>query len=507
MTKRSLVFLAAGAVVMGVYLVRLDHILGIMGDDAWYALLGRTLARGGGFLQPNTPTPGLLPIVPPGFPLLLAPLWYAAPSFPANVFVLKSLSVVAMLATAGLTYAYSRARAEWSRELALIVAVTVTLVPSLVFLATSTLMSDYVFLAVQLATLVALERWSTRTGTVVAGVGAAVAMLMRTVGVTVPAGAVVYLCLTRQWRRAAVLTVVVVVSLTPWLLYAHRHAPTAAQEGQGEALLSYRQQFWQQWAGDSKAGTATLRDLPLRIGQNTVDVIARDVVALIAPSLLRGGHRSGLEVLGVGSYGMRGPMGNGAGTMMVSTALFALIGLGWMRAVRRRLSLAEIAVPLSLALIVAWPFWTFRLMLPLAPFLLVYLVDGLRAVTPNASRVPALVMLGVIGVSLLDHGQYIARARLGQPDWSVYAENTDAVLAWLQQHPADGVIATTNPALVHLRTGTPTIQLEGRVNRAVLKARGVRYVVWIHLAGMRAPADQGLVRYRSPRCGFWVLEL
>ena len=193
--------------------------------------------------------------------------------------------------------------------------------------------------------------------------------------------------------------------------------------------------------------------------------------------------------------------------MMVSTALFLLIGLGWMRAVRRRLSLAEIVVPLSLALIVAWPFWTFRFVLPLAPFLLVYLVDGLRAVTPAASRVPALVMLGVVGLSLLDHGEYIARARVRQPDWSLYAENTDAVLAWLQQHPADGVIATSNPALVHLRTGTPTIQLEGRVDRAVLKARGVRYVVWVHLAGMRAPADQGLVRYLSPRCGFWVLEL
>ena len=65
--------------------------------------------------------------------------------------------------------------------------------PSLVFLTTSTLMSDCVFLAVQLATLVALERWPTRTGTVVAGVGAAVPMLMRAVGVTVPVGAVVYL--------------------------------------------------------------------------------------------------------------------------------------------------------------------------------------------------------------------------------------------------------------------------------------------------------------------------
>jgi hypothetical protein len=507
MTRQAWAVVAAGAVILAVYLLRLDHILGIMGDDAWYALLGRTLARGGGFQQPNTPTPGVLPIVPPGFPLLLAPLWYIGPAFPANVVMLKMLSVAAMFAAAGLTYAYSRAHTEWSHELSLIVAVAIALVPSLVFMTTSTLMSDCVFLTVQLATLVALERWSTRGATVVAGVGAAIAMLMRTVGVMVPASAIVYLCLTRQWRRAATLAAVVVVLLAPWQLYAHRHASTSAEMGQGEALVSYRQQFWQKWAGDAKAGTASVRDLPLRIGQNTADVITRDVIALVAPSLVRGAHESGMEAIAVGSYGMRGPMGNGIGTMIASTALFLLIGLGWMRAVQRRLSLAEIVVPLSLALIVAWPFWTFRFVLPLAPFLLVYLVEGLRAVTPSSSRVPVLVMVGVVALSLLDHGQYIARARAGQSDWSIFAEDTDAVVAWLQQHPADGVIATSNPALVYLRTGTPTIQLEGRVDRALLKARGVRYVVWVHLAGMPVPATQGVVRYLSPRCGFWVLDL
>jgi Glycosyltransferase family 87 len=507
MTKQTWAILAAGALILAVYVLRLDGIVGIMGDDAWYALLGRTLARGDGFLQPNTPTPGLLPIVPPGFPLLLAPLWYLAPEFPANVLVLKALSVAAMLATAGLTYAYSRAHTEWPRELALLVAVAVSLVPSLVFLTTSTLMSDAVFLAVQLATLVALERWPTRTGTVVAGVGAAVAMLMRTVGLAVPMSAFVYLCLKRDWRRAALLAAVVVLSLTPWQLYAYRHSSSAAQQGEGEVLLSYRQQFWQQFAGDAKAGTATLRDLPLRIGQNTVDVIARDVIALVAPSLLRGAHQNGMELIGVGSFGYQGPMGNAAGTMAASAALFLLIAVGWMRAVQRRLSLAEIVVPVSLAMIVSWPFWTFRFVLPLAPFLMVYLVDGLRAVTPAASRVPVLAMLGVVGLSLFDHGEYIARARVHQPDWSILAEDTDAVLAWLQEHPADGVIATSNPALVYLRTGTPTIQLEGFVDRAVLKARGVRYVVWLHAAGMPVPADQGSVRYLSPRVAFWVLEL
>ena len=508
MTKQRVAAAAVGLLILAVYLLRLDHVAGIVGDDAWYALLGRTLARGDGFQQANAPTPGLLPIVPPGFPLLLLPLWYVAPAFPANVLTLKSISIAAMLATAALSYTYSRLRTEWSRELALIVAAAVALVPSLVWLATSTLMSDSAFLAVQLGSLVALERWTTRTGVAVAGVGAGVAVLIRTIGVALPAGVVLYLCATRQWRRAMVFAAVVFALLAPWQIYARLHAPTPAQRrASGEVLLSYGQQFWQQWAGDPYGGTATLRDIPMRVFDNGADVISRDVVALVSPLLIRGPQQSGLEVLSVGSYATPGRMGNGLVTRIVSTALFVLIAVGWWRAARRRCSSAEVVVPLSLALVVVWPFWSYRFVLPLTPFLLIYLVDGLRALTPEAERVPALVMLGVVLLAVLDHGEYIARAAAEPPEWSIYAEDTDQVLTWLQQHPPRGVVATTNPALVYLRTGAPTIALEGgRIERAALTARGVQYVVSVNPAGLRVPREQGLVRYVSPRCGFWVLE-
>lgn len=504
MTRRAWAALAAGLLVVAVYLLRLDDTLGIIGDDAWYALLGRTLARGDGFQQPNSPTPGLLPYLPPGFPLLLAPLWYVAPAFPSNIVLLKALSVAAMFAAAALTYVYARTHRDWPQALALLAALAVALVPSLVFLATSTLMSEAAFLAVQLATIMALERCTSRTGTILSGLGAALVVLIRSIGVVVPVGAVVYLCVTRDWRRAALFATVVVAALTPWQVYAYRHANV--NQAAGEALPSYAEAFWQKWASDAKAGTATVADLPERFQLNATDLVARDAVALLLPSLIRGAHQSGMELLGVGSYGMRGPMGNGVEAMAASAILFVLMAVGWVTAVRRRLSPAEIIVPLSLAVIVAWPFWTFRFILPLAPFLLIYLVDGLRAATPAKSPVPVLVMLGVVGLSLFDHAEYLTRARVRQPDWSVYAEDTDAVMTWLRQHPGDGTIAASNPALVNLHTGTPTIQLDA-FDGAALKARGVRYVVWVHLAPMRPPTGHGALRYVSPRAGFWVLEL
>jgi hypothetical protein len=58
-----------------------------------------------------------------------------------------------------------------------------------------------------------------------------------------------------------------------------------------------------------------------------------------------------------------------------------------------------------------------------------------------------------------------SRARVRQPDWSHYAEDTKAALAWLRQHPADGRGHRHEQSGVYLRTGTPTIQLKGLIDR------------------------------------------
>ena len=425
------------------------------------------------------------------------------------MFLLKSASIAAMLASVAMTYRYVRLRCEWSHALALVVAIAVVLVPGLVFLATSTLMSESVFLAAQLATLLILERWRSRSGAVAAGVAAAATMLIRTAGVALPVGGFAYLCMVRQWRCAAVFAAAVVLVVTPWQAYVIRRAPTMAQSmdhGGGPAFV-YENQFWMRWAGDPSTGTITARELPLRVGTNALDVVGRDTVALVLPELLRGGPASGQEVLSVGSVLNRGGMGNSAATLALSTGLFVLMLVGWVRIVRDRLSAAEIVVPLSLAIVVVWPFWSFRFVLPLAPFLLVYLVEGLRAVARPASRMPALVMTVVVGLFLLDHAQYLVAERRSAGVWHVYADDAEAVLAWLAQHPTDGIISTTNPALVYLRTGTPTIAMDSVMYPQAMKARGVRYLVWLQLRAQPPPVEAGVLRFVSPRQLFWVLEL
>src|SRR5207245_75707 len=84
-------WMALFAVVGLAYLPRLDDVCGLFSDDAWYVLLARALATGEGYTLTNLPTPGVAPVYPPGFPLLLSLVFRMAPDFPGNVVLLKAV--------------------------------------------------------------------------------------------------------------------------------------------------------------------------------------------------------------------------------------------------------------------------------------------------------------------------------------------------------------------------------------------------------------------------------
>src|SRR6185369_966259 len=101
---------------------------------------------------------------------------------------------------------------------------------------------------------------------------------------------------------------------------------------------------------------------------------------VFVPLLFRTPAESGLEVIGLGppEGGKVPSMGSARGTQIVSFVLSALALLGLVATVRRRMTVAEPMVVLALGMIVLWPFWTFRFVLPLVPFLLGYFASGVE---------------------------------------------------------------------------------------------------------------------------------
>ena len=508
-------------IALPIYVLRLDPVVGLVIDDAWYVMLAKGLAEGHGYQLVNAPIEGILPGYPPGFPALLSLVFRLHPNFPDNVWLLKSVSIAAMLGVALLSYVYLHRLRHLPAHLAALASVGIATTPALVFLATSTAMSECVFTLAQLAVVVVAHRaiaaapergWRLA---VLAGLLGGATVLIRSVGVAVVAAAFCGFLKERQWKRVSAFTVVVAVCVGPWLLYARAHAPTAEHQEihRGSLVYGYADQFWMRFAGSALSGRATVADLPDRVTTNLIDVSGRSFVGIFTPLFLRPVEESGEEVVFLGGQVGWTFVGFGGltATIAISCVIAAIVLWGFVRTVRERLTVAEFLVPISLVITLLWPFWSFRFVLPLTPFLYLYFVKGLMRA--DAVRV---VLLIVLSLNLYDHAAYIARARANPStglDWVRGYHELDATLLWMKARlDPDAVVASTNPAIVHLRTGHKTITLDRVLEPwSVWRGRGARYVACLvaHELPHKSKGPYTLLYQSRPerRISQWVIDL
>jgi hypothetical protein len=521
--------------ILALYLLRLDHVAGIIGDDAWYVVLAKAIAEGSGPRLISAAGPQFVSTVyPPGFPAILSLIFLVSPQFPGNMLLLKGVSIAAMMGAGVLTFRYAVRYRELPRSVALTVAVATVLTPALVFLATSTLMSEPVFLFIQLAAVLMIERTaraadeqSARGLAVLAGVLAAVAFLTRTAGMTVGAAGLVYLARERRWRSAVMFAGAAAICVLPWLLYARAHAPTRNElvDHGGLMAIPYGDQFWTTEAGTITAPLATVDMLPGRVVDNVINISIRDIGGIFAPLLFRSPSESGLEVLGLGPPDKKKlltpSMGQALGTKIISLALTLVAALGFVAACRRRVTVAEPLVVLALGMIVLWPFWTFRFVLPLVPFLLVYFVLGVetigvglgrlhRSIAPAPYSMARIFLMVLIGLHVMDHAQYIALAYGDQygGQWKSEAAGIYQVTDWIRAHPSPpGVVAADNPALVYLYTGRQTVAIDSYDDKwSRWQRMGVRYVVSL-VHGLPLVDPRAELRFKLPDRNAWAYEL
>ena len=184
--------------------------------------------------------------------------------------------------------------------------------------------------------------------------------------------------------------------------------------------------------------------------------------------------------------------------------------LGFGAGLRGGLTAAHILVAVTVAMVVLVPGRTIRYVLPIAPFLWMYLADGLRAATGGRAAVVRIALFCLIGLQLLDHGQYVRLKMRGPPpEWLEDQREVDELLSWMASNlPGDGAVATTNPGLVYLYTGRKTVAPEDpEGNHQRWKEKGVRYLV--SLSTMAAPPNTLAFRklYDSPRRQLFVIAL
>src|SRR5581483_2896691 len=169
-------------------------------------------------------------------------------------------------------------------------------------------------------------------------------------------------------------------------------------------------------AGDSRAGQIRLSELPQRVWKNTAQIASDNVGMLMAWPLAM--------VIGPG------------GLAVLSVLLSLVILLGYVSAVRERITAAEILVPLSLLLTVLWPWDTTRFIFPLTSLLVYSLIVGVGAIMRRLLRnsytlskegplgamsvaawvIAALAIIGNLQyISLMDHPRFkMSASRAGR---------------------------------------------------------------------------------------------
>ena len=497
-----LLCLSSAIVVFAIYLLRLDRVIGLMGDDSWYVLLAKALATGQGYTLINSPTPGILPLYPPGFPFLLSLFYRLSPNFPDNLWLLKSVSMVGMFIVGIITYRYFLRDRGLPAAVALGISVATTVCPAIVFLATSTVMSDCIYMLFFVLTIFVTERCVAARGTsrewIYAVLSAALASytyLVRSIAIVLIASVAIYLLKERLIRSAIIFSLLAAIFASPWMIYSRTHTPTPEQqlEQGGNMVLPYSAQFWQRLAGDTSQGDVSAKELPKRFLDNIIQITGRDIGRIMVNPVFeyfRNPYQEADEMIKEGHfrYGR---------AWWGSFILSAFVIIGFVIAASRKLTFAEIAIPIMLGIIIIWPFETFRYVLPLSPFLTYYFLIGIRSVQGVIKRsvakegapvnwgLASAILIAVISLNLYKNIDRIvelqASSSLDGPIWSQKFEGVETTLKRLDKEakPTD-IIASTNPALINLYTGRKTVAWDNPpVRWENWKKLPVRYLVWI----------------------------
>jgi hypothetical protein len=314
-------------------------------------------------------------------------------------------------------------------------------------------------------------------------------------------------------KHALMFSAVVAILVGPWTLYSRAHVPTAEQrvEQSGGIVLPYTAQLWQRTAGRPLSGAISAKDLPERVWNNLSEIGKVDFGAFVFYSFYRT-----LEP---------GEQKHIPDRALAVSLLFAFVALaGYLVAVRERLSLAEFVVPLAMSVSLVWGWEQYRLLLPLVPFFLFYLLLGVRSIARLGRKLfggrpgargevaPLLFVSWIFVVGALDGNyRYILRKYDPVPGnrsrWiSAFDENEAFIRTVGDLVPKDEPIATDNPALLHLYTGHKTIASTNPAARwRVWERLGVRY--YARISSDLVEPDPNEDKYRTIHRSDGILEL
>jgi|GEM_PF-566690 hypothetical protein len=418
------------------------QVCGAYHDDAIYVITAKALAQGLGYRLINLPQAPLQTKYPILYPALLAMVWKLWPNFPDNLLLMKWLSVLGGAATVGLVYLFLRRFNYFPGTVVLAASLICATAPFFLYFASQTL-SEIPFALLTIPALWVMEAqirapaWS-RHRQFCSGVLLALPFLCRIIGASlVPAG-LFFLCYWRRPLRWVILGAAVV--LVPWILWMllglgawHR-----------DPITGYYTDYSGWWSSTG----------PVLLGKVAAGNLVGIIWSIVALSLEGLNHwMSGIALWPV---------------------LATLLGLIFLVSVFGRLGQGQVLpyyLLFFLMVLWLWPWPPPRLLIPVLPFVIAYLLAGILALFRNLPEKLWFRSLAAVTVSALVLANltflYQHRAlsqRTGYPyavlpshpaSWPQYQD----LFHWLKANSRSGdVLAAWEDPMLYLYTGRVSIR-------------------------------------------------
>jgi hypothetical protein len=390
-------------------------------DGAGYAVLGEALVSGRGYREINEPESPRHNHFPPGYPAALALLWLFTSRSVVAAHVFSTICTIAAV-----LLAWKWFRTLYLPRLALIMGMALALNWTWGRIGGS-IQSEPLYMLCELSTVLIAIRAGRHSGIrtgIMLGVTLAISTLVRQVGGCLGVAVVLDLGLRGHWQtlRSAVLTAgILIVPWVGWLALVNHHSQLGLFTTEGlvhqivSQALFYLQRLPDQVTGPFvEVGTSSLGASAVAIAANFWAVIA-----------------SGIMIW------------------------------GWVQTLRHpRRRLAGMIAFSTLALLLVWPFTEAgRFLIPLVPFLLVGLADGLTHLLAQVGlkrpRDLAIKILLAISVPYAAYSIVAGRAKAQR----LMHADIDRACRWISLHPMpSGPVMTLRPGEVFWQTGRLAVE-------------------------------------------------
>src|SRR6185503_1330191 len=412
--------------------------VGVVHDDGMYVILAKSIATGQGYRWLNIPGAPPATHFPPGYPVVLALLWWIYPVFPGNVVLFKIANALFTGVAAAGTARFAHGRLGLSaRGAAAFTLVSMLGVPTLAL--SVMVMSEPLFLAVLLPILLAAERLAdterpASRELVLLGLAAGAATLIRTHGIALIAAIPIVLVMRRRRLADAALCAASAVAVVlPWQLWVSMHA------GALPAPMRGNYESYGAWliAGFRTEGVALLGRTAANTGTELLSMFA----TLAVPSMPAAIRIAALIMLGV-------------------------LGAAGLRVLWRLAPVTTLFVGFYLAIVIFWPFPPTRFVWGVWPLVLMPIVLGARSFIAwrPAARWPRALRTAVIAATValaLGHATYTLRGYRGQWWQSIpraHAASISPVVFWAARHTgARDVVAVEAESAVYLYAERRTV--------------------------------------------------